>query len=277
MNQFFKLMKAVADTGDKEYTDIAELTRDIAIKAGYHKGTKTFKNGKVVDTILYDNKFDDVLVAKWFLYYENFFNGKLYKHPELHDFYVNIITKTFIHFMRFLKLEKIKDGKVVTRMVGLTFANRIGEVLIEIGSEKRMEKHKNGEGRKLNAKSNYRMNMKKAINYMSISLDEIENKNNIFGKEDDINLELMFLKDKMAKMPYGTKVLETMLYSNEKISFNMIDKYIELDENEKTDETLEYIRNAIHTIQYYLIKNGFEQELIENRNIKYSKIKLKTV
>lgn len=255
MYQFFKTMQSVANTSSVNYKSIMQLTKDIALSGGYSRGPVQLKNGKIVERTKYINKFDDVLVAKWFIYYKKFFTGKLSKHPELQDFYVDIIGRTFIHMMRFINLDKLASDSNVTSLMGMSFSNRIGEVLIDMGSQKRLEKLESGSLPKVNAKSTDRMHMNKAVNYLAVSMDSLVEDGTQFKDSSYDENSLLFisvLKKQLSNNPYGNLVLDTLLYSNEQIDFKNLSNYIKLKPCEKTPKNLFYIHSAINTIVEYV-------------------------
>lgn len=275
MYDFFKVMQSVANTSAIEYKSIAQLTKDIAISGGFKRELRTLKNGKIVEKVIYDKPFDDVLVAKWFMFYKNFFIGKLSKHPELKDFFVTIIDRTFMHLMKFIRLEKLVSDKNVTAIVNMSFSNRIGEVLIDIGSNKRLEKKQKGNLPTINAKSTDRIHLTKSLNYLAYSLDEmIESGVYQPGTDDDIDnyLYISDLRGKLKSNPYGNKLLDALLTSSEKVNLHSISNYVDT-RSEKDSIVLTYLKDALDIISEHIGRDSSKLNIkIGKPSLKLSKI-----
>ena len=249
MNTYFKMLKAEASIDPTEYS-IKDLTIEIAKRAGYYRANYTFANGSVRERTMYEYPFDSVLTAKWILFYKPLFCGKLGPHPEFGDGAIDIINSTFFITMNCLQLDKVVDDDIVNRYVNMALSGRIKNYLIEIGSAKRLDEYKNGE--KLN------MRLNKSVLYQSLPLDEtlLTEENDAYSDTpQDILMELYW---KLSDNPYGIRLLETMLYANQKIHLSSINRYMHLEDFEKTEETKVYIAEA-----YAIIKDTLRKH-IEN-------------
>lgn len=240
MYTYFKMLKEEASADPTEYS-IKDLTIEIAKRAGYHRANYTFDNGSVRERTVYDRGFDSVLTAKWLLFYKPLFCGKLANHPEFDDGVIDIINSTFFITMNCLQLDKVVDDDVVNRYVNLALSGRIKNFLIEKGSARRLEEYQRGE--KLN------MRLNKSVLNQSVSLDDsllTEGNDAYCGIPQDLVMEL---SAKLKSNPYGNRMLETMLHSNQKIRLNCIDKFMFLEEHERTGDTKRYIAEAYAVIK----------------------------
>ena len=138
MTEYFKLLEAQANLDHNVYS-IKDITIQLALKAGYQRGPYKFKNGNVRERTQYTKKFDDVLTAKWLCFYKKLFISKLYRHPELKEYHVDIINRTFEMVMKSINLDKLTTDKIIHKYVNLALSNRIGDVLYIMGSNKRLQ------------------------------------------------------------------------------------------------------------------------------------------
>lgn len=244
MYKYFEMLKQVADTDSTEY-QISDLTKEIAIRAGYHRKFITLKNGVRKMHTEYTEPFDNVLTAKWLMYFKNLFILKLGKHPELSEYHVQIINDTFLMFMKRLQLSKAFYDKGIMTYVYDTLYHRITQVLFERGSCARLEAFKNGEKRKFRYCS--------VLNTVSTSYDALLEQDNNFDVVDyddelDIECVLFDLKEKLKYNPYGIRLLNAMLGAGRRVKLSAIDNYVELSDDEKTEETKKYLLDAWNTI-----------------------------
>lgn len=246
MYAYFKMLKEEASIDPTEYS-IKDLTIELAKRAGYHRANYTFDNGSVRERTMYDRGFDSVLTAKWIMFYKPLFCGKLATHPEFGDGAVDIINSTFLITMNCLQLDKVVDDDVVNRYVNMALSGRIKNFLIEKGSIRRLNEYQNGE--KLN------MRLNKSVLNQSVSLDEsllTEDNDAYSDLPSDLVMELYW---KLEGNPYGSKLLETMLYANQKVRLSCINKYMHLEPYEQTEETKRYIAEAYAIIKDTLRKH----------------------
>ena len=257
MYEYFKLCKSIASCDTTEYSSIAELVKKMAIDAGYSRREKVLKNGKVVIRTHYDKPFDDVLTSKWFLFYEKMFYSKLIGHPELKEYYLFILQRTFMIYMNSLKLDMITCDAAVTKNVSMSLANRIGEALGLIGSDVRLSEYINKSN---SCGGRNRLVLKYAINHMAISLDSLQDdrsKSAMIDSADintntDFNDILVDLRYRLKDNSVGLKLLDAMLYSNKKINFSKIGDYINLDKNQYSDDVKHSIGSAALVISNVL-------------------------
>ena len=275
MYRYFKTMESVAKSDPREYTHIKDLCVDMMKDAGYSKCLVTLENGKKVEKIKYTKEFDSALTAKWFVHYKKVFGKVLFAHPELKDHFEDIITRTFTHMFRFMKIENIKSDKSVDSMLSLSLSNRIGEVLIQNGSEKRWASQQiktDYEKEKGFKKSNERVSMNNAINVGCLDIDNLshDDSENMLSKysNDSSNLFLLDIKVALKDNPFGERVLETLLNSNGRVATTCIDKFIALKEEEKTEDTLMFIQDAYKTIVDVLYDTNSIPPMKMKRNIK---------
>ena len=150
LSQYFSAIAREARLDSKEWPSILELTKEIAIRAGYTRQEVTQKNGKKVIKTIYTNtikkyndkgeetnpvQFDSILSAKWFMYFKNMFISKLIKQPKLQDYYDYILTETFHAVFSSLNLDKLKYDAGVVKLVKTAFWSRTGIALWEVGSD----------------------------------------------------------------------------------------------------------------------------------------------
>lgn len=246
MYTYFKMLKEEASLDPTEYS-IKDLTIELAKRAGYYRADYTFANGSVRERTMYKYPFDSVLTAKWILFYKPLFCGKLGPHPEFGENTIDIINSTFFITMNCLQLDKVVDDDVVNRYVNMALSGRIKNFLIEKGSAKRLSEYQQGE--KLN------MRLNKSVLNQSLSLDDslLTEENDAYSDiPSDIMMEAYW---KLSDNPYGIRLLETMLYANQKVHMSCINKYMHLEEHEKNEETKRYISEAYAIIKDILRKH----------------------
>lgn len=274
MNDFFSLMRKVANTDDRKYDSIMELTRDIAISAGYALEDYTQKNGKTRIRTIYTKPWDDALVAKWFLFYGNYFKSKLYKLPALREYYPAILQRTFSIYFGMLKLDKLESDKAVTAYIKMTFSARIGEAMNSMGSltkmrenERRRQLRKDIKDGLVEEKSHGEVKntcaVGTAFNENSLSLDQLKEDINLDVKSEDNNLSsvLIDLKSELEDSDIGLRLLDCMLYSGRKIAFGNLSDYMEFSESELKksngiiefkEETRQQLNDSYNIIISYL-------------------------
>ena len=251
MHTYFKMLKEEASLDPTEYS-IKDLTIKLAKDAGYHRANYTFANGSVRERTMYERGFDSVLTAKWLMFYKPLFCGKLAPHPEFGDGAIDIINSTFLITMNCLQLDKVVDDDIVNRYVNMALIGRIRNFLIEKGSIRRLSEYQQGE--KLN------MRLNKSVLNQSVSLDDshLNEENDAYSDiPSDLVMELYW---KLSDNPFGVRLLETMLYANQKVHLSCINKYMHLEEDEKNEETKRHIAEAYAIIKDILrkhIDNGY--------------------
>lgn len=274
MENFFKLMKRVSDSDEREYTSILELTKDIAMSAGYSLEEYTQKNGKTRIRTVYTKPWDSALVAKWFMFYKNYFVSKLYKLPALKDYFTLILNRTFSVYFNALRLEKLSSDKAVTAYIKMTFSARIGEAMYLLGSinklvendrRKQLRKDiRSGKAEELNlSEIRNKCHTSNAFNESMSSLDALKEDINfdIRSEASDYNEVILDLKHKLNGNHIGLRLLECMLYSDKKIVFNNLSNYMEFKDCELEvkdnvidlkDEVKDQLSASYNTIVTYL-------------------------
>lgn len=250
MYQYFKLIKRVANLDPKQYTSIAELTKELANKAGYRRDIYTFKNGNKRERTFYDKPFDDILTAKWFMYYKKLFVSKLSKHPEMREYYSFIINRTFMIVMQSYRMDIGTKDNIINKNVNMCLANRIGEVLYIMGSNTRLEEYKSKE----RPGDKNRMLLNTAVNHMAQSLDQLQEDSGYCPEYIDKNMSdiLVELQVKLEDNEFGNRLLEAMLSSNKKIQPSHIDDFIYMRREECTEENKSKILDAWDKIESVL-------------------------
>lgn len=247
--EYFKMLKKVADEDSNDY-DIADITRRLAVQAGYHRAMHTLKNGLQKERTEYYKEFDSVLTAKWLLTYKKLFILKLYCHPELEEYHVQIINDTFIMFMNRLQLDKLVDERTVSKYVYMTLYHRITQTMIEVGSLSRVQSFESGGARKFRDS--------KVLNRVASSYDAMLDSDCFSDIEDpnsdkvDKSFIMIDLKRRLSSNPFGIRLLNAMLDSNKQVHLASIDLYVELKEEEKTKETKKLLLDAWNTIVFTL-------------------------
>lgn len=257
MNNYFKLLESVAKCDPTMYS-IKDLTIKLMTKAGYYRANYTFAVGTVRERTFYKYKFDDVLTAKWLLYYKKLFMAKLYKHSELSEQYSNIICDVFIMTLNHLILENITDDKIVSKYVNMTLRHRIAYAMYLHSSRNRFNKNK--------------FIQKSIINQLAASLDYLID-NNIIQEEAYIELYydpfILDLQDKLFNNKYGLRLLDTLLYSKKKVQLSHIDDFIKIDDGDFTEKTKQDILSAYNIIQDELANLSYTKD--ERPSIKPAK------
>lgn len=246
MYAYFEMLKQVADLDKTEYS-IRDLSIEIADRAGYYRAPYTFDNGSVRERTWYKRPFDNILTAKWLMFYRSLFINKLRTHPEFEDGAIDIINNTFFITMSCLQIDKLVDDDVINRYVNLALSGRIRNYLIEIGSLKRLEEYKSGQ--KLN------MRLNKSVLSQALSLDELMQQGSYDPMyEDNNDVLLTVLYDKLKNIPYGIELLETLLQSRFKVHMSRINQYMYIDTKDLNERTLSDISMAYHIIKEELKK-----------------------
>lgn len=311
MYEFFKLMHTVANSDAREFTSIKDLTIAIVKDAGYRRGMVQLKNGKMVERTIYNpatydisengqvrnykSAWDDALVAKWFCYYEKLFLSKLIKHPELHEYFIQIIQRTFSIYIAAFNIDKCLSDASITRTVNLCLINRIGEVLYFIETENKLEKYNNltklrkSEDQEVAAeakKAKNRIVFKWAINNSTVSIDymqEILSTGGQISYDDDkftYDPLLLSIRHQLGNNTLGLRLLDAMLQTDFKMvkdknsneskqvikSFNFakLADYIKFEEHEV--DTKEHKQESLNKLEeaYEIIKDALQDALYEN-------------
>ena len=218
------------------------------IEAEYEKYNYTFKNGNIRQRVKYNKKFDDVLIAKWLMFYKDLFISKLLKVTNLQEYQVDIINRTLQSVFYCLDIDKLVDDNIVNKYVNMSIDCRIKEYLYIVGSEKRLEKTNKTK------KANMRLNT--SINHLAKHLDadlfEINREqqdNDIFSNYEDIIVDL---QEKLQYNKFGKRLIDAMIASNKKVQLYDICSYMSLKEEEKTQENKQLILDAYNIIYHYV-------------------------
>ena len=265
MYKYYQLIERTANLDPKQYTSIAELTKELALKAGYHRDLFTFKNGNKRERTFYDRPFDNILTAKWFMHYKKLFFSKLSKHPEMSEYYSFILNRTFLIVMQSYRMDIAKEDNIVNKNVNMALANRIGEVLYIIGSGARLEKYQN----KKDSKEKNRLLLNTAVNHMAQSLDQMYEDVGFNAEYEEKGVDdiLVDLKNKLHGNKFGIKLLEAMMSTNKKIQPSHIDDFIYMTKEECTEENKGKIVEAWNEIESVL------KTYVDSSKYKWGKIK----
>ena len=248
LSQYFKAIEREANLDPTEYKSIAELTKEIAIRAGWTRQVITQKNGKQVIKTVYTNRktvtvrkngkleevsainYDSILCAKWYMYFKKHFMFKKKKQKNLNEYFDYILTETFHAVFSSLDLNKNITDASITNLVKLAFASRTGIAIWEHGSDRKRQAVKNRDALKAgklteeevreqgleiarNGRPICRMN-----NVLGTSLSieglkeigmQIEDKTTY--SPDDMNSLIIDIKDKLKNNDLGLRLLEVML------------------------------------------------------------------
>lgn len=287
MYQFYKSIKQLAETNGKEYTSIKDLTIDIAKSGNYRREMVTLKNGStvertkygVVDPVTGKRKgcWDDSLVAKWFLFYKKMFFSQILRHPELKEYYVDILQKTFTIYFQSLRIDKINCDQAVTFAVNKVLHNRITYHIRLLGSVSREEKMRNAELVKKGLLNKEDLNpndiaRKRIETYSTMVRRNTISLNELMDSEDNSGLAEKFMKDnnsdiselnpilidinkKLEGRRFGSRLLQAMLYTDRRLSTSNLNAYMEFTKEEAEDpETLKEIKEDYLTIRKILIE-----------------------
>ncbi len=256
MIEYFKLIEEYIKDYNKKYDSIKDLTIDLAKSGGYYRAEYEFKCGTKRERTLYKNKFDSKLVALWLCFYKKLFYFKLSKYPELKDYYVFIVNKTFFITMSCINLDKLTHDDIINKYVNMALSSRIKEVLAKLKKPETL---------------NIKVCNKEVFNNNMLPLDIVD-----FYVEDNKqsleNLDLEIdLRNALKDNKLGNKLLDCMLNSNKKVELNKIDEYLNLSRDECTEENKVVIANAFNIIKYMLLQYSNIKKRF--RKIKYTSIK----
>lgn len=247
MYQYFKMLENSIRNCSVTYNGIKDLTIDLARSGGYYRGIYEFKNGNKRERTLYTKAFDDTLTSLWLCFYKKLFVSKLSVHPELAEYHVPIINKTFQITMSCINLDKLVCDDIVNRYVNLALTSRIGEAMGKMKSKYNFTQYKKGQTAPFI--------LKNAVDNQAVSLNQLEECNYNFSTFDNLdNLDIeLDIKNSLCKNPFGERFLEALLFSNKKISLKAIDKSIPLSTDECTEENKHYLADAYNTIKQILL------------------------
>lgn len=284
MDNYFKTLHSVADTNDKTYDSLIDLTIAVAKSGGYRRGCKTLKCGKKVMRTLYNNPgtWDNTLVAKWLCKFEALFRSKLCPHPELREFFPDIIQRTFTIYFNALQIDRLQKDSTISTTVYMCLANRIGEALIAKGSKERLQRFNSYENTSKPRKSQDRIIVCSILNSISDSYESLTDHDlfvpDFYNKKSDMLLDLT---RRLSRNPFGERLLNAMTYStktNSKgkalpIDFTVIRDYMYLSADEIADPTTKVYLNAAYSTIISTVKEYFPNYDYKNLNIKSFKIK----
>lgn len=247
MYQYFKMLEDSTQNSSITYDSIRDLTIDLAKSGGYYRGVYKFKNGNERERTLYTKPFDDVLTSLWLCFYKKLFVAKLSVHPELAEYHVHIINKTFYITMSCINLDKLVCDDVINRYVNLALTSRIGEVMGKMRSKYHFVQYKKGDKAPFVFKN--------AIDNQAVSLNHLEECNYKFSTYDDLSdLDIeLDIKNRLIGNPFGERFLEALLFSNKRINLKAIDKSVRLTHDECTEENKRHFADAYNEIKRVLL------------------------
>lgn len=268
MFEYFKLLEDYI--GDTSYQSISDITIKLMSLAGYSRECVSFKNGNTRIRTVYSNKFDDRLTAMWLLYYKKLFIAKLSKHPELTEYQVDIINKTFLMVIKSLQIEKIVSDDVVHKYVNLTLSSRIKEMMWKNKSKYSTETYERG--KKLPYK------LKGALDNQAISINQDFAKDIITDSSmicpDLLDIDI---RDKVKNSVLARKLYESMLQSKSKSKFSLksIDTTLGLPISMCDDNTKKIIVDAYNMFKE-LVLSYSDEDIVQRfrkltvKSVKYS-------
>lgn len=262
MYRLFKIADEIAASDSRSFTSIKELTKQIALSGGYRRGPVQLKNGKTVIRTQYGQRdpktnqlvvnWDEGLVAKWLVYYKQVFISKISAHPEMKDYQLFIISRTFSILFNALNFDKLTSDAGCVAVFNLCLCNRIGETLYFMPSDERIKEY--NENKKLRAKNKVstekvkvdknRVNLKEMLNNGIKSLDRhIEDTGFEPAQKSDIRLDLLYIdiQNKLKDNEIGLKLFEALLYSDTPVKPSSIRNYIKMSPNLSLVEKTTYI------------------------------------
>lgn len=279
MYDFYKLMHMKASESTTDYKSIRQLTLDIANSAGYHREKVTLKNGNEVIRTKYSNRWDDVLVAKWYCHFEKMFCSKLSQLSYMKEYYTQILERTFSIFFNALQVDKVVSNTSVTTTVYACFNNRIGEVMQVLATDNRVKRYNATQGVKVR-NSKDRVVVKDYINYSAISLDtkvdELHTMKDVIPSEKvELSDMILDIKNRLGKDMLGLRLLESMVNSDKQISFGNISNFVKLKETEYNSETVNRLRNAykiiLSVVKEYYPDEDYASAYAKKINLKKNK------
>lgn len=285
MNKYFELLHKVADANKKEYADLKDLTIAVAMSGGYRREEVTLKNGKKVMRTRYNvpSTWDNSLVAKWLCRFEKLFKSKLGPHPELREFYPDIIQRTFTIYFNALQIDKLSKSGTLSTTVYMCLNNRIGEAFISKGSKERLLRYDSYSPSTIR-KSADRVVVRSIINYISESLDSSPTLYKNIVDEKCVQSDLMLdISTRLSGNPFGQRLLDAMTNSYNcdfkgnatPINFCNIRDYMYLSDKELSDPaTIGYIKSAyrviINTLKEYY--PNYDYDSLKTKSFKLNKI-----
>lgn len=262
--EYFKMLSNFCT--DSNIDSIKDLTIELAKSGGYYRGNYTFKNGKVRERTLYKQELDSYLSAKWLLFYKHLFLSKLIPHPELEEFHVEIINKTFYMVMTSIQLEKLTCDDIINKYVNLVLVSRIGEFMYKNASKYSAEQYEKGKPHKFT--------LKNAIDNQACSLDKLKEDIN-FDASTELNVDDIEadLKADLNDNAIGLVMLNYMLASKNKFNIKRVDEELNLSREVCTSSLKKDIANAYNIIKRKLLEYSENPNKKRMRKINVSSIR----
>lgn len=267
MKIYFETLHNVANTNEKKFDSLKDLTIAVAQSGGYRRELVTLKNGKQVMRTRYNNPatWDDTLVARWLCEFEALFKSKLCPHSELKEFFPGIIQRTFSIYFNALQIDKLSSDTNVVTVVYMCLANRIGEALISKGSVERLKRHSSYKPSKVKS-SRDRVVMRSILNYISNSYDDLPNLGvDIVDSTADKSDLIMDLTKRLSGNPFGDRLLDSMIFSSKRdrhgksvpVNFSNIRDYMYLSEEEISHSATRNFLNSAYRVIINTIKEYY--------------------
>lgn len=255
MQQYFNMLKKKLSCVGKQDLSISELTKKIAILAGYKREKYVFSCGTSRIRTMYDYSFDENLTTQWIVHYAGIYYKTLMKYPDVKEHYVDIINETFYTIMNSLDLDLLVNDSSINAMFTFSLRSRIYDYL------ERAVKHRNilCEDEDLSNKIN-RLDTENNIEY------NLEDNNDLVS--DDCYIDVK----NCVTTNIGKRLLFMMLNSGKKVQFRSIDKYLHLDIEQCNDVTKNQIVDSynkiIDTFSTYVVDKKCRH--ITTKTLKYS-------
>ena len=251
IKEYFDILQSSFPSDYKKTASIRDVTVKMAELAGYKREPHTFANGNVREMTKYERPFDDLLVAEWLLYFKKLFIGKLTKLPKLKEYWVDIINEVFYSVMRSLVIERLINDAVVVRYVNKSLSDSISDYLKEIGSISRFQEWEDS--------GKLRFKQRRSLNYNMLSVDATDDDGNLMldvvDEEDHFQEMLLDMYKEIGDDDLSNRLLDAMLFSGKKVLLYKIDDYIEMSEEEKTEDNKLKLRLAYNKINIH-VKRG---------------------
>ena len=248
IKEYFDILQSSFPSDYKKTASIRDVTVKMAELAGYKREPHTFANGNVREMTKYERPFDDLLVAEWLLYFKKLFIGKLTKLPKLKEYWVDIINEVFYSVMRSLVIERLINDAVVVRYVNKSLSDSISDYLKEIGSISRFQEWEDS--------GKLRFKQRRSLNYNMLSVDATDDDGNLMldvvDEEDHFQEMLLDMYKEIGDDDLSNRLLDAMLFSGKKVLLYKIDDYIEMSEEEKTEDNKLKLRLAYNKIKKVL-------------------------
>ena len=224
MKDYFQMLHTIMPLSSDR--PISAITLDLAERAGRVWDGKSNS---------YSKPFDNELTAEWVLYFEKFFLCNLSKHPELKEYWIDIINDTFFQTMQHFDFSRLSDASL-SRYVFVAFKNKLKSLFSKVGVTK-VDRYSGG----------YFLTDKSPSELSPVSLEDYHTPDS----DDLISCELLTdIEQAILGKPFGKEVLDCLLSSSRFMSLELIVRSISKSFGTLTGEQKKQIKDIYFTISH---------------------------